>query len=358
MLGQEKLSLFWKSFIRAVESDAREVESIRGASGLSHPVIAVGVDEARHRIIIISGEPDARSAAMAHADIQAAYPTMKVVLARPIPFNLAVIAAFISKEIGKLSLGWDDLQSLAARTSEVTSMLQHEVRSMEKAGLGPLAAVVLPFTYARLDTVAVFKEVIQQLSFVELEQDNQVNFDGANAESAGTKAVFGLRRLFALDPVEMDRRVGICSVPLYELSPADAEVFQSGVDIEHARTILKTQNILQYFFPAPDHLALGLAEQTISTPGTLVDRLLGVPEVGHPFGEPELLSLQDVSQTVEALQEQGLLVEGEAGIEITPAGQSVRAAVRFKPREGLLSKLSNIISVKIELTLKDLFKSS
>jgi predicted methyltransferase len=70
-----------------------------------------------------------------------------------------------------------------------------------------------------------------------------------------------------------------------------------------------------------------------------------------------LLSLPNVSQTVEALLEQGLLVEGEAGIEITPAGQSVRAAVRFKPREGLLSTLANIISVKIELTLKDFFKS-
>src|SRR2546430_4192182 len=240
MLEQEKQSLFWKSFIRAVESDPREVQSISGASGLSHPVIAAGVDEARRRVIIISGEPDGRSAAMAHADIQAANPSMRVVLARPIPLNLGEIAAFISEKIGKVVIGQDDLKSLTTLLEEATPVLVDQFRSIMKGVLGHseqfrggLASIILPFTYARLSTLAVFKEVIQQLSFVELEPDAQVNSDGAIAESIGQKfSSIRLTRLIALDPVQIDRKVGICSVPLYELSPEDAEVFHAGVDLE------------------------------------------------------------------------------------------------------------------------------
>jgi hypothetical protein len=50
--------------------------------------------------------------------------------------------------------------------------------------------------------------------------------------------------------------------------------------------------------------------------------------------------------------EQRLIVEGEMTVELGPEGRRVRETVRFKPREGVLSKVLNRISVS--LSLKDL----
>jgi hypothetical protein len=61
---------------------------------------------------------------------------------------------------------------------------------------------------------------------------------------------------------------------------------------------------------------------------------------------------------VEQLVDQGLLVEGEIGFEVTKDGNTQRATVRFRPREGLISKICQRLNVKIEATanLKDLFR--
>ena len=59
------------------------------------------------------------------------------------------------------------------------------------------------------------------------------------------------------------------------------------------------------------------------------------------------------------LNENKLIVEGEMGLEISPAGEKLRANLRFKPREGLISKLLRNFNmdVKVHLTLKDLLES-
>jgi hypothetical protein len=44
-----------------------------------------------------------------------------------------------------------------------------------------------------------------------------------------------------------------------------------------------------------------------------------------------------------------MLVSGETSIELTPQGVSQRSIVRFAPREGLISKIVNRISVTIDL---------
>ena len=65
----------------------------------------------------------------------------------------------------------------------------------------------------------------------------------------------------------------------------------------------------------------------------------------------------DIHDVVETLQESGFLVEGEFGIELTEDGKSVRSTVRFKPKEGLIQKISRIFSVNVDLSLSDLFKT-
>jgi len=66
--------------------------------------------------------------------------------------------------------------------------------------------------------------------------------------------------------------------------------------------------------------------------------------------------LIDLQNFIEALQGRGLLVEGDIGLELTKDAKTFRAQVRFKPREGLISKLSRIFSLKADLSLKDFFK--
>ena len=65
-------SHFWPGFLRGVGTEPRQVTSIRGASGVSHALLAVGVDDDGQRLVLVSADTDARSAALAQADIQAA----------------------------------------------------------------------------------------------------------------------------------------------------------------------------------------------------------------------------------------------------------------------------------------------
>jgi hypothetical protein len=62
-----------------------------------------------------------------------------------------------------------------------------------------------------------------------------------------------------------------------------------------------------------------------------------------------------MSDMIDVLRERNLLVDGEIGFELTPEGESIRRTIRFKPREGLLSKIINRFSFNIDL--KDLFRS-
>ena len=43
-------------------------------------------------------------------------------------------------------------------------------------------------------------------------------------------------------------------------------------------------------------------------------------------------------------------------MEISPTGSAVRSEVKFRPREGVIEKLSRIVSLKVDFNLKDIFK--
>ena len=46
-----------------------------------------------------------------------------------------------------------------------------------------------------------------------------------------------------------------------------------------------------------------------------------------------------VGKVIEELQQAGYVAEGEVELTLTPQGQEARTKVKFKPREGFLSKL-------------------
>lgn len=80
------------------------------------------------------------------------------------------------------------------------------------------------------------------------------------------------------------------------------------------------------------------------------------PGLGHPFGQAEVLDPNvDIESVIDALQDRGLIVEGEYGIEVSGDGNKLRALVKFRPREGFVSKLMNRMNLDINLSTKEWF---
>lgn len=347
--------MFWSTFLRALETDPIEAKPFVGASGLSHPVVATGVDVPRRRLVLISADPDARSAALAQSDIQAANMDLRVIMARPIAIDLSQIATAISKLLRRMEIRASDLKRLS-----VTGQLTQETverrygKRMAQFVRDGLQPALQALTYASLNTPATWQDVLGQLAHLEVvfAKDQPAN----SLVTPVTTVRMG--SLIALDPAESDRQMGICSIPLYSLQPDQAELFRCGSDIEQARAILREANIFQYFFPAPDQLALGIIERGQATATDVVARLKTAPDLGHPLSGAEFLSPDvSLSEMTEMLKQQGYAVEGELGMELTSEGLTRRASVRFTPREGFLQKLSRVVKIDISFgDIKDLLK--
>jgi hypothetical protein len=300
--------VFWGTFLRAVETDPVEPKPILGASGLSHPVVATGIDVPRRRLVLISADPSARSAALAQNDIQAANADLRVIMARPIAVDLSRLATAISKLLRRVEVRASDFQRLVAtgQLSQETAERRYGKRMARFIGNGVQPAFQA-LAYASLSSPATWQDVLEQLAHLEV----VVAEDQPASGLVNPVTTVRMGSLIALDPAERDRQMGICSIPLYSLQPEQAEVFQRGSDIEHARGILREANILQYFFPAPDHLALGIIERGPATATEIVKRLERASDIGHPLSGVEFLSPGvSLPEVAEMLKRQGYAVEG------------------------------------------------
>jgi hypothetical protein len=348
-MNNDQKSVFWNNILHAVEAEPREVTAIRGASGHSHPVVAVGVDDSRRRVVMISAEADARFAALAQGDVQASMPSVRVVMARPLAVNLGKVAKLISELLGTASIGHDELEWMKEHQAEIQKRAQ-EIG--DKIGDKVVNFVASPFSSIKLNLFAVVKEAIEQLSLIEVQKDT-IKFDARGVRIP----TFDIHRLAVLDPAEADRRMGVCSIPLYDIDKESIESLSSRPNIEYAKEVLRKHDILQYFFPPADHLSLGLVDNGVKSISVLLEQLRRTPDEGHPFGALEIIDkARELEEVISGLQEKALFTEGELGVEVGPNGRTFRAQVRFKPREGLLAKLSRVFSVKVDLSLKDILQ--
>jgi hypothetical protein len=344
---------FWQSFLRAVETEPRHAHEIRGASGIIHPLLAVGVDEARARTVLVSADADARTAALAQADIQASLPSMKVVMARPVAINLRAFASSLISQLGGSRVPMNILQRFSSEGDEGQKQMQ---QFFAETFSGNVIAVTRPFKYVELNVPSFWKELIQQLSLLQFEGLPQPDSNELKQELKGTPTLV-LERLMGFDPIAADRAGGVCAIPLFDLLETDFEVFENGAT-DSAREVLRVHNVLHYFFPAADQIILAAAERSAPTPPSLAMRQVAfAPEAGHPLAPNEIVDPRtDLIDLLEALRAKGLVTEGNTVLELTPAGHSVRAEVKFKPREGLMEKLARVLSIKIDMSLKDIFK--
>ena len=335
MANDDQKAAFWQNLLRAVETEPRDAQFVRGISGIEHPVIAVGVDDARRRLLLVSGEHDSRSAAIAQQDIQRAIESIQVIMVRPIAINLGPLAQQAVNFFGGPVIAHDRFLSGLSKEPEWKEIFEKNAKYCASFGV------------AKLNWLAQIMQTIQQLAMVEVE----LKFDPTN-QSTG---VFRLEKLANFDPGGLDRQLGICPIPLYEFTETDVAVLQKGDDLDEVRDVLRQRDILQFFFPSSDQLALGLVDRGLKEPTQVLNELSKAPELGHPFGDSELTSNDiEIGDTIDALQEKGFLVEGEIGLDMTKGARAVRASLRFKPREGIVSKIANNISIKLDL--KDLFR--
>lgn len=337
----------WRSFAAAVGAELREARSIQGASGLDHPVQALAVDDAQRRVIVVSAEPSARMAALMQLDVQSCMPDSRVIVARPVTLDIGALTRQIfagaEPRVQKVALN---------RFSERLQALPQEARQaaindyINKIG----DPAIRGWKNASLPAINQLMDVISQLVYVDWGRIiSDIKTDSVAEE-------IDLSSLYNIDMTAVDRKHGVCPLPLFEFREADWELMLSNNSscVDELRGRLRQLDILQYFFPAPDQIALGLIDQGLKTQGAVMRALSRADELGHPLSSPELVpDLTRFTEAVDALKDSGHVVDGEYGLEVTPDGATVRASVRVRPKEGFVSKLLNRMNITLSASPKD-----
>jgi len=333
-------SHFWPSLLSAVGTEPRDLPSLRGASGINHDFAAVGADERSGRLVVISGEADAAGAAMAQADLQAAMKEVSVIMARPVIIDLASVGRSIEQASGQPGLTAGDITRMNQAQEAKDEELQTRLNEQMAEWFAPLAQQI---ANARAVGSISFLQGLGQF----MEQLTKMKWQ-MPAEDPGA-VIADFSKLLTGSTPHTDSQLGVCGIPVYEFSPDELEAIHSGADHDAVEAILRDHDILQYFYPAPDQTALALVDRGRHSLESIEEVAQVAPEIGHPYGSSEIVNAKELPALIDELQDRKLLVEGELGYELTAEGEQQRAIVRFKPREGLISKLINRVSVKVNL---------
>ena len=331
-MGQtSKPLLFWRNFIEAVEACPVDTTVIKGASGLEHGTLGIGIDVVRKRLIFISQQQDPRALVLIRGDIQAGMPGFYVVGARV---------------------------SISNPARDMAELIQNkgpEISLQDKTFLSDLIGCIFkPEIFKRAKELGIFAlnditEIDFGLKYLNKAMDIPQDEEG-NQENRLLRL---LSRLKKFNPIQHDIKYGICPIPIYEFSDNHLQTILEARNAQAVQEILLTHDVLQYFLPSPDHLALGLVESGISKKDDLLSELERTPKDGHPYKKPEITEAKDYLEMIDELQERKLLVEGKFTYEITQEGTTLRNTVKFKPREALISKIIN--RFKINVDFKSIF---
>jgi hypothetical protein len=211
---------------------------------------------------------------------------------------------------------------------------------------GFLSKIIMTIGNVSLPPINQIIGVIQQAGY--LDWRNIMNPDGEGGQT------INLAKLRDLDNLATDRGTGICPISLYEFSEGEWGILSDGAHVDDIRALLKKLGIYQFFFPAPDQLALGLVERGINGSSNLLSTVESAPSIGHPFGDNELVrGHANIAQLLDDLGSLGYVAEGEHGVEITPTGTTLRSTVKYRPREGIFQRILNRLSLSLSVSPKD-----
>lgn len=342
----DDLGNLWESVLRAVGTEPRPAREIQGISGVIHRPLALGVDDASKRLVVITDEPTPRHAAMMQIDIAATLPDVRVSVARVIPIDLATVAARTLEQFGGFGALMAEFQAaqqsaspedkgneVAARIGAM-KFLGNNIDLLKRIPVGWLNAVLQAIDQLRLIEVA---GAIQAMKGVG--DDASVFFENLR-----------LDKLAQTDIIAPDREVGVCPVLIPSFSEAEIDILLKPRALEDAREILKAKRIYQYFFPGLDDLALGLVDRGVRQAATVAEMVSRAPDLGHPYGENEVVGpTSDPMAVIDELKRRGLTIEGEFGWELGPDGEARRMTLKFKPSEGVTTKILNRCNINVNL---------
>lgn len=144
-------------------------------------------------------------------------------------------------------------------------------------------------------------------------------------------------------------------MPTYEFTERDWEMLLSNSNLDEIQERLRSMEIFQYFFPSRDKLALGLIDRGIAKIENINETMELARREGHIFSKNAILNnAYDVRDMVDEFKRVGLVSEGEISWEISDEGHVIRNAVKYRPSEGLISRISKIVSFKVDISLSKL----
>ncbi|MBI2186158.1 MAG: hypothetical protein HYU37_03415 [Acidobacteria bacterium] len=223
----------WNVILRALDTEPRSVHQIRGASGFPHHVLALGVDERRRRLIIISPEADPRVAAIIQADIQALDSSIHVLTARPILLDMGDFGRVIAE---------------SARTKEVSREQMWEAMYSQRDNLGKRFELLHHFVGNGPDQLPAgyMVEAMAQQTLL-LDPPKQSPAVAERADSSTITELANSRMDISvfdgLDVLRGDRQAGICPLPLAQMSDQELETVISGTDVDAAESVLHQHDV-------------------------------------------------------------------------------------------------------------------
>jgi hypothetical protein len=342
----------WQSFARALGAELRETDSIRGASGLNHPLQALCVDDKSKRLILFSNEPDPRVAALVQGDIQSTLPDVKVLVARPTVYDLAAFVRNFYADAPSAIFSFTDFKQFTDKFNALPK--EDQQAQVLKGNFEIIGRMAKAIEHVPMPALTHIGNLVQQATLVNWPQ--VIEALKKSSEEGTAAGTIDLSRLYEFDSSSVDRAYGVCPLPLYQFTENDWELFAQGLRIEDARERLKALNIYQYFFPAPDQLALGVAERGITKREEITEIVRSAPREGHPFGPMELLPTSgDIKNIIDQLAENSFVSEIDHVVKVTNDGAMTRTKIKATPREGAVSKLINRFRFNVRLSTKDIW---
>jgi hypothetical protein len=321
---------FWRPMMLGLGTTPTGATKLKGATGIEHRVLEVGMDDKRKRLIVLNDASEPMVAAFIQSDLQRAYPEQRVIVARTQLVNLNSSLREAGKKNGMSSL----------TVSQIVRMIERKQLTKEstEAILGELMKNVLGDPKVKNHSPAAF--ALQLISQMTKFRWSDIGDD--LRESHAT-----IDSLLPVDDADVESQLGICTMPIYQVTADQVENVKASSALDPARELLLQMGVWGYFFPDSSDLTLGLIDHGIDTAEELAKAVALAPRHGHLIGGKE--DVPKIEDVLAHLKSHGLIGEGEATLKVTLAGHETRAKVKFKATESLLVKLKNLSGMIVPL---------